>query len=303
MATQRGIDFQNRVAGWFAVSALLQQSGLAELPNSPIERLFFETSEPVSDLMLATKEDGFIFIEVKHSLSSSPSDLKPVLEQFLRQWVLCDGSLSSAALPWRRPLEINRDRFLLVCSHDSPLTLRKHLAACLSRVSSMSAGDPLTALAHNQQESQALTKFLNELRNAWRAVRDKDASDQELRRFLLVFRIKPLDVEAGHSEERLTVAALASVLSHPDQADSAWAAIRSMCGKAGADRLSMSVGQLQSALEDVGIPLATLVSFRPDIEKLKSVTKHPPMEFRRLLKGSVRTVMRVAQHTLPRIRG
>lgn len=288
MATQRGIDFQNRVAGWFAVSALLQQSGLAELPNSPIERLYFETSEPVSDLMLATKADGFLFVEVKHSLSSSPSHLKPLLEQFLRQWVLCEEGLSSAALPWRRPLEISRDRFLLVCSHESPLSLRKHLAACISRVSSISDGEPLSALAHNKQEAQALTKFLSELHKAWRAIRERDATDQELRRFLQVFRIKPLDVEAGHSEERLTVAALASVISHPDQADSAWAAIRSMCGKAGADRLSMSVGQLQSALEDVGIPLATLVSFRPDIEKLKSVTKRTMLSLEHL--ASLRAV-------------
>ena len=125
MATQRGIDFQNRVAGWFAVSALLEQSGHAELPSSPTDRLYLETSEPDSDLMLASKAGGFVFVEVKHALSSAPSALKGVLEQFLRQWTLCEEALSSAELPWRRPLDSDRDRLLLVVSHETPRTLRK----------------------------------------------------------------------------------------------------------------------------------------------------------------------------------
>jgi hypothetical protein len=82
VATQRGIDFQNRVAAWFAVQALADQIGHPEFPPGAINRLYFETSEPISDLMVATDRGGVLLVEVKHSISLAPSELNSVLRQF-----------------------------------------------------------------------------------------------------------------------------------------------------------------------------------------------------------------------------
>jgi hypothetical protein len=57
MATQRGIDFQNRVAAWFVTQGLAEQGGHKDLPPATLRRVFFETSEPVADLLLETNSD------------------------------------------------------------------------------------------------------------------------------------------------------------------------------------------------------------------------------------------------------
>jgi hypothetical protein len=192
MATQRGIDFQNRVAAWFATQALTEQSGHLDLPASPIRRIYFETSELVADLLIETAADGFVFVEVKHSLSLGSTDLLPVLKQFIRQWVVCADSQSGALIPWRRPLEASKDRLLLVVSAQTPLSLRQDLAKCLSRINGETDFPTIVQAAHNQVERKAFDQFLSELQRAYSETLSRLATDEELHTFLGLFKIKSL---------------------------------------------------------------------------------------------------------------
>ena len=52
-ATQRGINYQNRVAAFFAVSCLSESVALPGFPRSPIHSIRCETGEPLADILLS----------------------------------------------------------------------------------------------------------------------------------------------------------------------------------------------------------------------------------------------------------
>lgn len=62
-ATQRGINYQNRVAAFFAVSCLSESIALPGLPRSPIHSIRCETGEPLADILLSFESGGLAFIE------------------------------------------------------------------------------------------------------------------------------------------------------------------------------------------------------------------------------------------------
>jgi len=90
------IDFQNRVAAWFTVQALAEQTGHPELPSSVISRLYFETSEPISDLMAATDRKGLedVLHRCRVALKSRNSKLlmyfNPERKKGLRKGEYCE---------------------------------------------------------------------------------------------------------------------------------------------------------------------------------------------------------------------
>jgi len=273
MATQRGIDFQNRVAAWFATQALTEQSGHLDLPASPVRRIYFETSEPVADLLIRTAADGFVFIEVKHSLSLGLTDLLPVLKQFIKQWLLCATSQSGSLIPWRRPLVPERDRLLLVVSAQTPSSLRQDLAKCLSRIDAETDFATLVQAAHNQAERRSLDGFLSKLQRAFSETLSRSATDEELGTFLQLFKIKSLDIEAGHSEERVAIASLSAMSLDPNAGESIWNNLLSLCATGASDRQSQTVAQLKQNLEASGAKFSTSTRIRADIEKLRAVTR------------------------------
>jgi len=273
MATQRGIDFQNRVAAWFVTQGLAEQGGHKDLPPATLRRVFFETSEPVADLLLETNSDGFVFIEVKHAVSLAPTQLVPIMRQFVRQWALCNASQSQSIAPWRRRLEPDRDRLLLVTAAQVPENVREEVANCLSRFTSETNIERPIDAARTQAEQAAFTRFTESLQVAWSETFGHDASNPELIDFLKVFRLKTLDVEAGHAEERLAIATLSPLVLEPAAGDSAWNSLLSICASAASDRRSLTISELQQALESQGIQLATSLQLRSDVEKLRGLTR------------------------------
>ena len=108
--------------------------------------------------MVATDRGGFLLVEVKHSISLAPSELNSVLRQFVRQWSVCETSTSASIMPWRRPLDPLYDRLILVTSHESPVSVRKHLANCLPQNTlRLILKPPLESLAHNNDERRIST--------------------------------------------------------------------------------------------------------------------------------------------------
>jgi len=54
-ATQRGINYQNRVAAFFAACCLAERLALPELTQSPIKSIRCETGEPLADILLGSR--------------------------------------------------------------------------------------------------------------------------------------------------------------------------------------------------------------------------------------------------------
>ena len=273
MATQSGINFQNRVAAWFVIQGLAQQGGHKDLPSARLRRVFFETSEPVADLLLETNSDGFVFIEVKHAVSLAPTHLVPIMRQFVRQWALCNAAQSQSIAPWRKQLKPDRDRLLLITAAQVPESIREEVANCLSRFTPETNIERPIDAAHTQAEEAAFTRFTEILQTAWNETFGHEASDPELIDFLKVFRLKTLDVEAGHAEERLAIATLSPLLLEPARGDSAWNSLLSICASAATDRRSLTISELQQALESQGAQLATSLQLRSDVEKLRGLTR------------------------------
>ena len=120
-AAAGGFDFQNHVAAWMAVHILAEKG--ASLPwglpaGITLEWLQCETGEPVDDLLLGTSDRGIIFVQIKRTLQlsvQSDSELSSVFDQFVRQFIACQGR-KTGNRPTDRPLEFLKDRLLLVVS-------------------------------------------------------------------------------------------------------------------------------------------------------------------------------------------
>src|SRR5262249_46865800 len=91
-ATQAGINYQNRVAAWFATRILAERDASPSLglpADISLEFLRCETEQPVDDLMIGTSAGGHLFIQVKHSLSlerAENSAISSSISQFVRQF-------------------------------------------------------------------------------------------------------------------------------------------------------------------------------------------------------------------------
>ena len=66
-ATQRGINYQNRVAAFFAASSLSENAAFPDSPH-PLSRVRCETGEPLADILLTFENGGIAFIEVKRTI-------------------------------------------------------------------------------------------------------------------------------------------------------------------------------------------------------------------------------------------
>lgn len=65
-AAQTGINYQNRVAAWFAFRVLAEDA--ASRPwdfSASTDFLRCETEQPVDDLLLGLSDSGFVFAQVK----------------------------------------------------------------------------------------------------------------------------------------------------------------------------------------------------------------------------------------------
>src|ERR1700733_4010603 len=124
-ATQRGINYQNRVAAFFAACCLAEQLALPELSKSPIKSLRCETGEPLADILLGFEDGGLGFVEVKRSIQLIPARMMPVVSNLIKQLLVSEQGTSGGKFPWRRQLDPNRDRLLLVTSSDTPENVTK----------------------------------------------------------------------------------------------------------------------------------------------------------------------------------
>ncbi len=200
-ATQRGINYQNRVAAYFAACCLAERTPLPEVSTSPLKCVRCETGEPLADILLTFEDDSLAFVEVKRSLEFGPARMKPLVSHLIEQYLASLQGTSGGKFPWRRRLDAGRDRLLLVTSSDAPVRLTHHLSACLSRIHPESRPEDLAAIPQNEAEREAFESFLAVLNDAWKALLGEQVQDGQVVELLSLFRIAVLDVNAGEAGE------------------------------------------------------------------------------------------------------
>lgn len=92
-ATQGGINYQNRVAGWVCVRMLAERTAAPIGPESLPVYVRFETQQPTDDLLIGTSDGSHSFVQAKRTLSLSGaanSDFAGVSQFFLSKGIAED---------------------------------------------------------------------------------------------------------------------------------------------------------------------------------------------------------------------
>ena len=273
-ATQRGINYQNRVAAYFAACCLAERVPIPGLSNSLVKSLRCETGEPLADILMTLEDDGLVFVEVKRAIELGAARMKPVVSHLIEQYLASLQGTSGGKFPWRRPLDARRDRLFLVTSSDSPARLTQHLSACLSRLHPESRPEDLAAIPQNAAEEEAFESFLALVRDAWKALLGTQPEDDKVVRLLSLFRILLLDVNPGEPAEQNAESFLKqSVLATADDGRQCWATLTQLMGRASESRMFVTREELRRELQHAKFALASTPSYREDINALRKYTQ------------------------------
>ena len=271
-ATQGGVNYQNRVAAWICVHILTERSASPIGPTDVPTYIRFESQEPIDDLLVGTAQSAHSFGQAKRTiglLSTADSDLASVTDQFLRQYL--SGHNASGARPWSRILDPTRDRLVLVTTSGSPSTVRIDLAAVLDRARGLTSGQPLSDVAVNQAQEQALTVFTAHLRTAWQAATQNVPTDADLLAILKLSYVVVLDAETNGVAEREALSLLEDrVLDDRQQAGAAWAILLQLAADLSQRRSGVDEAGLRAALERAGVRLKGPARYDKDISKLRN---------------------------------
>ncbi|WP_433965367.1 hypothetical protein [Tunturiibacter gelidiferens] len=187
VATQKGINYQNRGAAALAVACISETAPGIDLPTPPIRVIRCESGEPVGgDILLELADGALLLIEVKRSIRLSDGRFAALVEQLIKQFMACEQSLSNDSKPWRRPLRSGIDRLQVITSSESPEAVRKHLAACLDRIGPGAEPSELLGVAKNNAEDNAYTLFKSLVTAGWKDLLGEQLSDSQLIRFASV---------------------------------------------------------------------------------------------------------------------
>jgi hypothetical protein len=273
-ATQRGINYQNRVAAFFAVSCLTEEIAVPGLPRSPVQNIRCETGEPLADILLAFESGGIAFVEVKRTIQLTSARMKPVLSQFIQQFIVSEQNAGGSTFPWRRKLDASHDRLLLITSSESPENVTKHLANCLSRIGPETKPDDLVTLARNEQEIRAFQDFQTMTLHAWKELMGADPVSESVLRLYSLFRIGILDVNPHEADEQHARTTLATtVLSRTQDSTKAWSSLVLAMGDASETRRTVSRQDLRRSLIEEGFDLISSPAYLADIRALRDYTR------------------------------
>ena len=186
-AAAGGFDFQNHVAAWMAVHILAEKSVSLpwDLPaETSLEWLQCETGEPVDDLLLGTSDRGIIFVQIKRTLDFSPkpdSELASVFDQFVRQFIACQER-KTVNRPTDRPLDILKDRLLLVVSSSTSRSIRIDLPAVLRNLYPQIKSFEDAAV--NNKQRNVLDVVRKHIEESWKRELKTLPSEENLRQLL-----------------------------------------------------------------------------------------------------------------------
>jgi hypothetical protein len=273
-ATQRGINYQNRVAAYFAACSLAERVALPGIPTSPLKSIRCETGEPLADILLTLEDESFIFVEVKRAMEFGAVRMRPLVSHLVEQYLASKQGTSGGKFPWRRRLDPTRDRLLLITSSEASARLTQHLSACLSRVHAGMLPKELEAVPLNDLERESFESFLVLLKGAWKTVLGENPEEDQVVELLSLFRVAVLDVNTSEPGEQNAEDFLKqTVLAPTDDAAQCWAVLIDLMGRASESRMFVTREELRRELRSARFTLASTPSYRNDIKSLRAYTE------------------------------
>jgi signal recognition particle GTPase len=275
-ATQAGIEYQNRVAAWMSVRILaeLDAEPLWNLPaDVNLKFLRCETDQPVDDLLIGTSKDGHAFVQVKHNLkwgTNTQSELGKTIDQFIRQFLSYRSETLVKRL-WERPLDVNRDRLVLITNSGCSPKIREKLPSLLSKIRELPSSQEISDAGSNSKEAQEILEtVVNLLTTIWQSIEGDEPTDDEKRQILNLIRIQILDVDADRNDELQAKDRLrTSILAQPEHANLAWTSLIQICANLAVNQSVADQAALQAQLLSKGISLKSIRSYQKDIEQLR----------------------------------
>jgi hypothetical protein len=269
-ATAAGVTFQGGVGALFAAIGMSQRP-LDERLGLGKERLTtfrFETEAPVDDVLMTTDAPGNLFIQAKNTLSlstSTTSEIGKTAEQIVRQWRVCEEG--DGTKEWNRPIEKIRDRFVIAVGSNTPDTVAVDLATVLSRRRALAPTDVTP-----KSQTEALIKFGDLLKAAWRNVYESEPSNSDIAKILDVVVVLRFDFDGA--DLGFGVEVLSSGLAEPTSAGAGFRTLASICESAMKDRTGFDIPQIRRRLEQQGVELLAPPDFRKDHEHFRAFSEH-----------------------------
>ncbi len=202
-------------------------------------------------------------MQAKNALSSSKellSEFGKTVEQVVRHWSLCrDGAGDKG---WNRPLDVTKDRMVIIVGPDSPATTRVHLARGLE--ARRQVGSPVLTKA----ESSALADFDGCIGQVWSSMTDQPLTDEIVREISSLTFVVAIDPSGP---ERIALASiLGPSLAAPAESTSMLQLLERVSGDLMSARGGVDLLALRLDLLSRGAKLASRPDYRDDIEALKT---------------------------------
>ncbi|MGV7219338.1 AAA family ATPase [Bradyrhizobium sp. UFLA05-112] len=259
------MSFQASVGAAFACRLLADRSldERLRLGNPTLVSIRFEAETPLDDIVVETSAGGWVFVQIKTSLSLSTrldSELGKTAEQIVRQFQACASGTGERG--WDRPLVPERDRMLIAVGPDAPATIKRDLAVALATTQAPAAA-PLP-----QAQQQALDKMRALLDSAWQQINGVRPGSDDLDNVIRFLSI--IDFNLDGPDRTAAVETLAHVTENAADASAAFSTVERLCERLMATRRGTDAAELRQALAGRGVRLRAAPTYRLDVERLRN---------------------------------
>jgi hypothetical protein len=263
-ATAAGVSFQASVGAIFATELLAERllDDRLRLGEARIRSLRFETEAPLDDILIETDASGWVFVQVKTTLSLSESldsEFGKTVEQIVRQWRV--SATGGGQRGWDRRLALGRDRMLIVVGPDASGSISRDLATGLASLQAPWAA-PMP-----QAPEQALTKLTGLIKEAWQKIIGVLPSADEFDSVLRLITVVKFDM-AG-PDRTAAIETLTHVTEDAAVAPGAFDTIVRHCENLMAARRGTNAAELRRSLARSGLRLRSVPSYQWDVEALR----------------------------------
>ncbi|WP_273832344.1 hypothetical protein [Guptibacillus sedimenti] len=197
--TNAGIDFQQRVSGWILFNMVVEMdlsNSIDVKANTYIKQVAFETRDIIDDLVVTTKENEKLFLQMKRTASftkSEDSDFYKAINQFVTQYIQEGQSVNS---------------YILVTTSNTSSPIKNDLRKILESIRL----NPLTFIENplNKSEKSVFDRFKSLIKEIYKKVKSEEMSEQQFLDFSSKVIISILDIEDGMAFEKSVLTALSS---------------------------------------------------------------------------------------------
>jgi hypothetical protein len=200
-ATCGGVDFQQRVAGYFMVYMLFELKSLLPIGldgDYDLLEISFETANSIDDIEVSTDSCKF-FIQAKRSISlssSENSEFVKVIRQFVNQYITSGTK---------------EEKYLLVTSSDASSKIKKELRKITESARLNDTGFENNPL--NKSEENTFEKLKQSVSSAYNKIIENTLSEQDFIDIIKRIYVIIFDIQKGMPLENALLTLLSSKTS------------------------------------------------------------------------------------------